>query len=407
MQVKRPAATKRGVVCCTSLLYYDDGAKGSRRNQDQDDERYEQLAWWLEANRLIGYAKLVVADHSIPRTARFRSLLRRYEPLVELLAVKTFPILSADMRHFSHFSADIGELDAAYHWALSDRHTRHLHFMYNVDLFRILFNNECLQRHAHTHTHVAVLDMDELLVPHVARGIEYEYDARDILMQQQQQQAELNMSCNAWAMMRARPIEAHLGMFRSVRLFLDETKQTTRHNSSYCLESAKYLSSATAERLIDELAKHLKTDKQTSSLLRIANLSIAFRTADDWRYARRLVDAYREVMRSAVRQERFNLFDRFVYVNKRLRGEGAKCVYDTDATRAIYIHGAYEELVATTYLNGEYARVAHFRSVSNLPDDGSLIVDIGELRVDLNYWTCFYSRVQHTLLSSNSNNTFE
>ena len=141
-QNKSDSLHSKKLLLCVKCLYL----------QDKD---HKDFRWWLEANRLIGYNKIVICNQSIEGSPNLNQVFADYKKLVQVTHLKCLP-------NFHNIT------QSKFGKTFDDIRTKQKRFDQVANRFNFIVLNECYLNNIDKYDYIAVHDHDELIVPQVS-----------------------------------------------------------------------------------------------------------------------------------------------------------------------------------------------------------------------------------------------
>ena len=361
--------------------------------------------WWIEANKLFGYKKLVLCNHSFPDTDDYRRLFDKHKDFVQVYQMHYFP--SVELNSTNSDNAD------EHHTYLDNFNQIHWK---NTVVFEALVYNECYMRNIGRYKHVAVQGADELVIPRTNVKLLHDVDTFNLIsgleLHSVNNKQALNLlldvesSCNATTTAtttKRRKNKAKLSPSPPIDSYLRRLKKINEGSEQFYFKMGQYLTDVSVDLILNAFDKYLSSDvfeqieafnnnnnkKQQQqqqqqharsgqgerrvhlitvldTSYRKYNYTFRLHTERDINYARNLVKIYRLLIGDfkaayapLLKQLSVNQFDRFVYfADPMMFHFMGKSIFSTDHTLSVNVH-ATEEYDARQFSSLLRELVAH------------------------------------------------
>ena len=403
---------KDGSMICAGI-HYGYGEANAKDN-------LERFKWWLEANKLFGHAKISIINNSIPNTKEYADLFEKYKDLVEISQLKYIPNFVIPPFTSTHTHHDyLGSFTALEGYYKS---------VYNT--FKLMFYNECLLDNIDKYEYVFIYDTDELLIPRVMPS-KFVSDAEigklvsslDLNKTNDREtmnkQLASDVTCHAPS--PSSPQKTH------VQSYMEYLKSMNKKTGSYYFQMDLHLGDESIRKIIESFDdyfgsnqflekqnkadyNHLITVKNESSYYGNFNYCIKFENKQDLIYGRNLikiykllVDSFKKKNLSITENSKYNLFDRFLYMNGDLtKNQDGKSVHNTDVALEVNIHMPTRLYGTVLNVDPNYGHMSHFRLETNIRPsipDTPLVMNVRDLKFNFNYFYCYYSKLLKSIAS--------
>lgn len=382
---KKRLARKHGSIICSKCLFL--------KKQD-----YKDLLWWIELNKLIGYKKIVFCNISIANTYEFNKLFDRYKNFVEVVQFKYLPnfidVNATSNPHQYLTSYFQLKKNGKYH-----KSTR--------NMFDNLNQKECYWNNAGKYEHIAIIDIDETVIPRINSKIlisdNFEFlKSIDI---------DESFFKNDFFNIFNHELKCSKSKGKYIDLYL---KKLNLFDENLYFKMAFYLSDHILSEIFDSIEKYfnsVNTDnfslthyinvthfKPIRNNNTVYNYSISIEGHDEIKYAKNLLLLYKNI---ALHSKEFynktfihysHKFSSFFY----LYGRGVteycgKTIHNTEKTYDFWVHYPVGSKKLRIPFNDGHS--SHFRDEFEINNpftkfNGS--IPIKELVFDFNYFNCFY-----------------
>ena len=280
---------------------------------------------------------------------------------------------------------------------------------------QVMIYNECFMRNRLKYKYIAVQDSDEIVVPRFDERLKqnngyYNYfssldmstvndqkSLRRLLNIESTCKVATNSQQNKDTSEEA-PIDAYLK-------YLTIRANRTR---PFHFEMADYLSEETVVLIIEHFEKFLASTRSIElkypQFLSFIDPSynnfiyhIVLNSTSDMQYLRNMAKIYRLLVIDFKKQHgnydfgAFNQYDRFMYRTPREMVKSGKSIHNTDLVLSTRIHIPDESSERLEWVKAyDNALNSHFRSKYNFDYSNGLNMSVDQLRVDLEYFFCYF-----------------
>jgi hypothetical protein len=160
--------TKRHLTAMLKNLESDFSAKKSSLlclrcylvNRPNEPFDFVSLKWWVEINKKANYDKVELCDHGMSQDFRFERFFNKHRDFLILNRLDCLPNLEAksELSERKYITASMLKANGQFS---SD----------SWDIFHHIFQNECYMQHMDAYRFVAILDMDEVVIPKMTRPV--------------------------------------------------------------------------------------------------------------------------------------------------------------------------------------------------------------------------------------------
>ena len=223
----------------------------------------KNLEWWFEINKIIGYDKIVLFNHTFG--SEFNSLFLRYKKLVQINQYQCVPNLFNKNSNLKYIKfKDINGIDLRF---------SSTHGYRNV--LQIFLANECYLMFKDKYKYITVVDTDELIIPRQ----KYERKMNESFYKTK---SSINQNCT---------------------LYLENIVKNMNTNKAFSFTNANYLNHKTINQFFNELEKIIKLDNSLlynhkiliskSSFFKY-DIQIKIETETDFEYAKFLYKMHKK-----------------------------------------------------------------------------------------------------------------
>jgi hypothetical protein len=147
-----PLDSKKSSMICTKCY-------AMKKSED-----YLSFRWWLELNRQIGYEKISVCNQSIENAPEFHDLVKKNSDFFELRPLKCIP----NLQNKAVYGPEPGNMSVSIYYdsfsSLKTSKTGTLSLR-RVEVVNLIAYNECYLDHVDEFKYIAVIDIDETILP--------------------------------------------------------------------------------------------------------------------------------------------------------------------------------------------------------------------------------------------------
>ena len=416
----RANVTKRGSMLCTYCYFY---------GQSETFDNYVMFLYWIELNKKFGYEKIGICNHSFPATANYNQLFAKHKDFVQMYELKFFPNLQ------------LGQGNATDETHVYYTSFNQVHPELTVPLEVIMYN-ECYLDNFEHYRYVAINGADELVIPRTnakfrkdATLVDYIAkldlsrvgDRKTLLNNNLDMQAFCNVSVDdekQQQQQQHQPIEAApIVNYLSGLERLIKTKSNYEPSVNFHFLMGHYLKDVSIELILtafdtyfNSKEYHNRTNSQAkpngTHVISVVdtsyeNFTYTFVLNDQYEinYLRNLAKIYKLLIgdfkskHRAVLAKHLNQFNRFLYFSGNLTDFlCGKSIYNTAEVMAVSVH--YLDSLDTSQLlefdfKSGVGLDSHFRRQYSF-EPAEITFD--ELKIDLNYYLCYYRHVLKDLL---------
>ena len=382
-RLRSKTSRETNAVICTEPLFLE-------------EKDYQNLAWWIELNKMSGYKKIVLFNNSIPDTEMFNKLFLKHKDFVEINQFRYLPnFLTPDkgkyLRHYRDFI--VGE------W-----HVDNVHFLG----FDAIANNECLYANAHVAKFVLIQDNDEAFLTPRLEKLNTLAKSFDFLSR-----PENSYSANKEDF----PTREHcirtpsyFGTFIENEIF---TKKGVDQNHSFFFQNTIYGNNLLTEIIFEQISAidlniikfpiklQIKQDYKPINQIYTnpkygADFVLVINNSIELSYARNILDVHVNLIKPYLKKnEKYLLkisdeFKRFYFFKQPLvRPEYGKSLTNLDSSIFSDPHRPNGKIFE---LEENY--MTHFRSIAILERKE---VPISSFNIDLNYFYCYFQLIIETI----------
>ena len=384
---------KYGSMLCTYCYFY---------GESETFDNHIMFLYWIELNKKFGYQKIGICNHSFPATKEYKELFEKHKDLVHMYQLKTCPNVNMQQKlakdekneYYTSFNQVSSELTVP---------------------LEVLMYNECYMDNIDKFKRVSINGADELIIPRSIEKISTDKSVVNLIANLDLRKVkdkktlhtllDLENSCKTTEpaienylnslenkFKQPQPMNFHFGMGHYLRDFSIDIIMAaieTYFNSSVYKPSEK---------------RHTFSVVDTS----YENYTYTFVLNGDYEvnYIRNLAKVYRLLIGDFKREKKeviskhLNQFNRFLFFAGNLTWHlCGKSIYNTEKVMAVSVHypDRFESEGITTFGWDQGVGLdSHFRHqyslrVSNITFD--------ELKIDLNYFYCYYRDVVKELLN--------
>jgi hypothetical protein len=417
---KTNASDKKSAMICSKCFHL---------NKSVD---YMSLKYWIELNRLIGYEKISICNHSIENDPVFDRLFQEYQGLVSLESLSCIPNLqtTASLYYKSPFF-------------LVDRNEQFQYHINKWDIVNQLVLNECYLENVDKFNFVAVIDIDETVIPKKQRLTNLRDTQYYIANQPSNAVIQLNgkndnpndsrsyrfedIACDERArklnrtdfdyyirnLIKEKEVKTSKSMyFENAYYFPDDFMVTLFNSFSRVLSKINASDSLNANVKIELSAiDSTRLDKTPRSIV------INIRNKDEFNYIKGLFLVYKQTIQpyllknKHLKEQNGLSMNRFFFVAGELNNYGwGKSIHDTAKTFEITMHHSsvivaddrlvfdkkYTNRVLTEsfVMPVDSAHLSHFRRDLNFPYTN---IPAYALNLDFNYFKCYFQKIAKTI----------
>ena len=388
-------------------------------------DNYYMFMYWIELNKLFGYRKVALCNHSFPDTQQYAELFAKHAQFVHVYQLKTFPNFvkrqERQTQHAHNYFHSFNEVN----WQLT------------VPL-EVLSYNECYMDNLDTYKYISINGADELIIPRNVRKIATERDTIELIADldlanvndkrslnalldiesqcaspQDDKENNDNDNDNSEDTSRPAPIERYLGRL--------DSGAKGHGNLNFHFGMGHYLRDFSVNLILDAFDSYFNStayapqdDEHEIKVIDPSYQNFTFRFILNGKrqvsYVRNLAKIYRLLVgdfkraRHRTLATHLNQFSRFVYVSGKLTQHlCGKSIYNTRSVLGVNVHypDKYEKKSELTFFNYNSRGVgldSHFRHNYNLGKQKYDRVAFDELKIDLNYLYCYYRHILKTFL---------
>jgi len=374
---KTPA--KHSIICTEAYYFKKDMIK--------------PFEWWIKINRLHGYDKIVMYNHSLGNNDEFNELFLKYKKFVQLNQLQCYPNLygnSSEVKLKPFTNLD--EIKSVYKTPIWPG----LHTLLEGYVF-----NECFTENRPKYKYIAIVDQDESIAPRSLLK-----NTIDLFKSDQ----DFKKLISNYECYNGKNQEARLDTyFKSVIKDLNLTNQ----RASFHFKMSIHLKNKTTDIIFKELGLLLngldetkpinysiliEDPKEVSEYGAQLKFYLSITNKEELDYAKRIykfhVDLIEPIFKKnkqIIDQVAAEIFNR-VYI---LFGKQStdflwgKTIHNTITTNEFTVHNGGESIEVPI----EYGHLSHFRQAYNLHWGSSSIYSIYELMFDFNYYNCYYKTI--------------
>jgi hypothetical protein len=250
----------------------------------------KSLEWWFEINKLLGYDKIVLFNHTFG--SEFNSLFLKYNKLVQINQYQCVPNLFTQNHNLKYIKfKDINGIDLRFSSTRAYR-----------NLLQMFLANECYLMFKDEYKYITVVDTDELIIP------------------RQKYERELNESF----------YHTKTSINQNCTLYLENIAKNMNTNKAFSFTNANYLSHKTMNQFFNELEKIIKLSNNSliynhkiliskSSFFR-NDTQIKIETRTDFEYAKFLFKMHKKYVEPFLIKNKESLdsilenYNRFYYL---------------------------------------------------------------------------------------------
>jgi hypothetical protein len=372
-----------------------------------DTDSYKTYAWWLEINKRMGYDKAILCNVSMPNTPEYNNVFYKYRDFIEIHQLKYTPNLINIISSFSKKNKN-GD-SRSYFRNYSELKGKGGSFSYKYSgVFQNLRINECYLDNVDKYEYIAVIDIDELIVPRNKFSIKnyfdfitnFNFDSCSLLNP---------LNCLNKKLKDALELELE---YQITHKALPEYANKLYPKETLHFSNGYYLKYETLDQIISHLDNHINNRRigegiSYSNIVNIKdyntlyNYSFSFliESESDMRYAKNMVMLYKLVLKpkyinlnqEVIKNNSPSYFNRIAYLahNTTTIQIPGKTLHYTDSTYFISIHHTKDRHITQPY---EVGHVSHFRPKYSHYFENKTI-PIKALAFDLNYLYCFYKNI--------------
>lgn len=329
---------KTGAMICTKCLHID-------------NRSIDSLDWWLQLNRQIGYERVSMCNHSIDSS--FHALFQKFNSFIQLSDLKCIPNLqTSNDKYFNSYTNLTFNKE---------------YFVYKFELINQLILNECYMNNMERYEHIAVIDIDEAILPKqkLSKLVNLEIEA----------------SCAAY----------NIGSYLT-----DLYKNGAKQNVSLYFRQAFYLPDAIMAQAVVQLDQLVGKNRTRLNTILPINytrydprtkikhqlvFSFTIQSQKEWKYALRVASLYKNLV-ARVNVTAEDQFNRGFFITGPLtNNRNGKTLVNTDHALDLNIHvpessfksenGRYiierktSGKNAFSFLDHDLGQLSHFRSSLN------------------------------------------
>ena len=411
LEVRIKSATqqtkRRGSMLCTYCYFF-----GEADNIDH----YYMFLYWIELNKKFGYEKLAICNHSFPNTKEYADLFAKHKDFVVIYQLKTFP----NMFNTKRAAGSSADREHKYYKSFNQ-----VHWQFTVPL-EVLMYNQCYMDHSDTYKYISINGADELIIPRTDTKFTTDKALIDAIATMDLANVTDKRSLSTLLGIESRcpstlsstnnekpPIEKYVERLEDIV----EAKDKVRRPQNFHFGMGHYLRDFSVELILNALDAYFKSERfnasQVTHVVSVHDTSyenyeyrFVLNGAYEVNYVRNLATIYRLLIGDVKRAKRDalaphkNQYSRFLYFAGNLTWHlCGKSIYNTESVMAVNIHypDKFEKAGLTTFGWEEGIGLdSHFRHQYSLRVSN---VSFDELKIDLNYFYCYYRHVAKELLN--------
>ncbi len=370
-------------IICTEAYYFK-------------KDMIQAFEWWIKLNRLHGYDKMVMYNHSLGNNDEFNQLFLKYDKFVQLNQLQCYPNLYGNSTQVKEQPfITLNEIKNVYKIPIwPGLHT----------LLEEYVLNECFTENRPKYKYITITDQDESIAP---RGLlqntidlfksdqdykkllsNYECYKGNLNNDKQETKLESYLSSVIKNLKKSEIVSFHFKMsihlknitanliFKELGIFLNGLDETKPINYSVLIDDPNEIS---------EYGAKLKF------YLSISN-------KDELDYAKRIYKFHTDLIEPIFKKNKqmldevaAEIFNR-VYIlfgNKSTKFLFGKTVHNTMTTNDFTAHIGGHAIDVPI----KYGHLSHFRQVYNLHWGSSSIYPITEFMFDFNYYNCYFKQI--------------
>lgn len=336
-----------------------------------NESTFDEFKWWIKINEHAGYNKIIIFNHSIVFDG-FNEFLSEHSDILVVMQFNLLPVLVNNKFQFNNF--------------------KNRYDIKDIYLYEIFAYNECILRNYLDYTRIAVMDSDELILPHDdCDSSNYEYQLNKCFSKLEEREISFKSFCNY-----------------KVNPYFDYLKEKyypkTMKSESYFLHFQFYF--ALGNDYLNNLINHtrlilsnaevpfkISTDNNPVSA---RNYKFNISNECDRQYASNILRLYDEYGKE---QKNFgkslnNSFNRIFILNDVQRI--SKTVYDFNTFHIVNHHHNNENMFE--YLvPAHLGFVLHFRKIPHTDGSHKFENNYKDLSFYMNYFNCYLKEINSIL----------
>jgi hypothetical protein len=377
---------KEDAAICSKCYYYN-------------DDTSKIFEWWFELNIQIGFNKISICNNTIPNTENFERILKKYESNVHVYQMNFLP----------NYIYNSSALNDNSHQYLTDFHDLKINgkrfFLFYTNIFDILMFNECYLDNVDKYDYVMVIDNDETVIP------------RSMDFSNAQKSFEFIANLD-FTVLKPNEINSHLKKSCPSKLTANFAEMYGKRKKTWHFLMGFYIKNHEIKHICSTIQDYFKKngetntrnliniiDKQKTSSTHFAyNYSFLIQGSAEINYAKnlcKLSQFFTENLWPKVAElniaERFNRL--FFMSGQTTEFFLGKTAHFTESTLQMTHHYAVESNM--DMISFDSGHLSHFRDIYELK---KVICSIRELKLDLNYFNCYFPNVIKALANFSLSN---
>lgn len=376
-------ASRKSALLCTKSLYL-------AKNQ------HNELNWWIEINKRIGYTNLAIYNNSIPSTPQFNRVLSQNKEFIQLVQLKCIPNFLNSQKEYLEFYEE-------------------LTYSIKMDVISGVVINECYLENVDKYKYIAIMDNDETVIP--SRISDINTFSKYVEYFKTPKTNPVNsLKCENGA-----------NKFDSFIEFVVDASKITEP-MSYNFDQGFFLKYKLVDILFEEINKmklfdHLnKSGDDFNAKIHIKNMTyalydpnqeafnyvITMSNKGELRYAYNIFKLYNSVIKpyldknEKILRKYCNKFDRLLkMIESQNDVHYGKTIHNTKTTLYLTLHEPLGSNFKKIPL--EYAHLSHFRSFYHVGEEEPLPISITQIQIDFSYFLCYFKPILKKMIDLDKN----